>query len=228
MKRDLEPFSSERLAHLVKHVFRLTSEMLQKRLKTHGVLYSHWTLLRVLWVGDGLTQRQLSDLAGISEPSTFMALKAMERKGYVLRQKMPDNNKQIRVFLTPEGLQLRQVMVPEAERINSLALAGLSAQDVHITRSTLLAMVDNLKRAQSHENAREVSKNSVHSCDGEDLGEPPKFLESHDANALVDSLDPVHPVHTVHTVHTVHPLPLLASSSPTSSSTSSTRALEVR
>jgi DNA-binding MarR family transcriptional regulator len=146
MKRDLEPLSNERLAHLVKNVFRLTSEMLQKRLKSHGVLYSHWTLLRVLWVGDGLTQRQLSDLAGISEPSTFMALKAMEKKGYVLRQKMPDNKKQIRVFLTPMGLQLKQVMVPEAENINAQALWGLTPQDIHVTRRTLLAMVDNLKQ----------------------------------------------------------------------------------
>ena len=150
MKRDLEPLSNERLAHLVKNVFRLTSEMLQKRLKSHGVLYSHWTLLRVLWVGDGLTQRQLSDLAGISEPSTFMALKAMENKGYVLRQKMPDNKKQIRVFLTPMGLQLKQVMVPEAENINAQALFGLTPQDIHVTRRTLLAMVDNLKHGPSN------------------------------------------------------------------------------
>jgi DNA-binding MarR family transcriptional regulator len=146
MKRDLDPLSNERLAHLVKNVFRLTSEMLQKRLKSQGVLYSHWTLLRVLWVSDGLTQRQLSDLAGISEPSTFMALKAMQTKGYVLRQKMPGNNKQIRVFLTPMGLQLKQVMVPEAENINAQALQGLSAQDILVTRRTLLAMVDNLRR----------------------------------------------------------------------------------
>ena len=132
MKRDLDPLSNERLAHLVKNVFRLTSEMLQKRLKSQGVLYSHWTLLRVLWVSDGLTQRQLSDLAGISEPSTFMALKAMQTKGYVLRQKM--------------GLQLKQVMVPEAENINAQALQGLSAQDILVTRRTLLAMVDNLRR----------------------------------------------------------------------------------
>ncbi len=149
MKRDLEPLSNERLAHLVKNVFRMTSEMLQKRLKGHGVLYSHWTLLRVLWVGDGLTQRQLSDLAGISEPSTFMALRAMEKKGYVLRQKMPNNKKQIRVFLTPLGLQLKHVMVPEAERINAQALWGLTDQDIQVTRRTLLAMLDNLKQLPS-------------------------------------------------------------------------------
>ena len=155
MKRDLEPLSNERLAHVVKHVFRLTSELLQKRLKTHGVLYSHWTLLRVLWVGDGLTQRQLSDLARISEPSTFMALKAMEKKGYVLRQKMPGNQKQIRVFLTPMGLQLQHVMVPEAESINSQALAGLSAHDIHVTRRTLLAMADNLRQPRPKDPALE-------------------------------------------------------------------------
>jgi DNA-binding MarR family transcriptional regulator len=142
--RDKEALSRERLAHLVKDVFRLTSGSLQRKLRAHNVHYSHWTLLRVLWGGDGLTQRQLSEQAGISEPSTFAALQVMQAKGYVTRQKMPDNKKQVRVFLTHAGLQLKGLIVPEAEAINDLALSGIDANDIQATRRTLIAMAHNL------------------------------------------------------------------------------------
>ena len=68
----------------------------------------------------------------------------MEKIGYITRQKMPDNKKQIRVFLTPKGTALRAQIVPAAEEINRIALAGISAEDVAATRRTLLALVENL------------------------------------------------------------------------------------
>jgi DNA-binding MarR family transcriptional regulator len=151
MSHHLDALSNERLAHLVKTVFKQTSAVLQKRLKPLGVQYSHWTLLRVLWKGDGLTQRQLSEQAGISEPSTFTALQAMERLGYVKRQKMADNQKQIRVFLTTAGSSLKHIIVPQAEWVNQSALTAIDVADLQATRRTLLAMIDNLAKLSNHE-----------------------------------------------------------------------------
>jgi DNA-binding MarR family transcriptional regulator len=68
----------------------------------------------------------------------------MQAKGYVTRQKMPDNKKQVRVFLTHAGLQLKSLIVPQAEEINDMALAGIDPLDVQATRRTLIAMAQNL------------------------------------------------------------------------------------
>lgn len=136
--------SDERMAHLIKDAFRCTSSALQRRLKTLGVLYGHWTFLRILWQTDGLTQRQLSEQAGVTEPSTVTALQAMEKQGYITRQKMPHNKKEVRVFLTPKGAALRAQIVPAAEEVNHLATAGIPAEDLAATRRTLLAIAANL------------------------------------------------------------------------------------
>jgi DNA-binding MarR family transcriptional regulator len=141
--------NDERLAHLVKTAFRCTSSSLSRRLKQHDVLYSHWTLLRILWRGDGLTQRQLSEQAGVTEPSTITALKGMEAQGYVIRQKVPGNKKNNRVFLTPKGVALRSAIVVCAEEVNSIACQGVSVEDLATTRRTLLAVIDNLTRDAS-------------------------------------------------------------------------------
>src|SRR5215471_16738469 len=76
-----EAVPNDRLAHLVKHAARGLARALQMRLTEHAVSYGHWTFLRVLWESEGLTQRQLSDQAGVMEPTTFSALNAMERLG---------------------------------------------------------------------------------------------------------------------------------------------------
>lgn len=141
-----EVLNDERLTHLIKTAFRFTSSGLSRRLRQHDMLYGHWTLLRVLWRGDGLTQRQLSEQAGVKEPSTITALKAMEAQGYVYRQKVPGNLKNIRVFLTPKAVALRAAIVGCAEEVNAVALEGVSQEDFATTRRTLLTIIDNLSR----------------------------------------------------------------------------------
>src|SRR2546421_2690780 len=83
-----EAVPEDRLAHLVKDATRALVRALQMRLVEHGVSFGHWTFLRILWEHDGLTQRSLSEQAGVMEPTTFTALQAMERLGYVKRRQM--------------------------------------------------------------------------------------------------------------------------------------------
>jgi DNA-binding MarR family transcriptional regulator len=140
--RDAIP--NDRLAHLVKHAARGLARALQMRLTEHAVSYGHWTFLRILWESEGLTQRQLSDQAGVMEPTTFSALSAMEKRGYVTRRPNPRSRKEVHVYLTPKGRALKGKLVPLAEDVNEVALRGVAAADIAATRRTLLALVANL------------------------------------------------------------------------------------
>jgi DNA-binding MarR family transcriptional regulator len=126
---------------------------LQARLAEHGVPFGHWTFLRILWERDGLTQRELSNEAGVMEPSTFAAIKAMEELGYVRREQVPENRKNVYVHLTPKGRALEEKLVPLAEEVNDIAVRGVSAGEVATTRATLLAVIENLSRPSSRKPA---------------------------------------------------------------------------
>src|SRR5215475_8570058 len=95
-----EAVPDDRLAHLVKDATRALVRALQMRLAEHSVSFGHWTFLRILWEGDGLTQRELSEQAGVMEPTTFSALNEMERLGYVTRRKRGGDRKKVYVLLT--------------------------------------------------------------------------------------------------------------------------------
>ena len=139
-----EAVPNDRLAHLVKHAARGLARALQMRLTEHSVSYGHWTFLRILWEAEGLTQRQLSDEAGVMEPTTFSALNAMEKLGYVARRPSPTNRKEVHVYLTPKGRALKTKLVPSAEEVNAVALRRVDPGDVAATRRTLLAHIANL------------------------------------------------------------------------------------
>jgi DNA-binding MarR family transcriptional regulator len=153
-----EAVPNDRLAHLVKDATRALVRALQMRLAEHEVSFGHWTFLRILWEHDGLTQRELSEQAGVMEPTTFSALKAMEQLGYVERRQLPDNRKNIYVFLTPRGRALKEKLVPLAEEVNRVAVTGLNPAEVSKARALLLAVIENLARdeEQSDNTARRV------------------------------------------------------------------------
>ena len=139
-----ESVPDDRLAHLVRDTGRAFNKRLQVRLQKHNVPFGHWTFLRILWSSDGLTQKELSDLAGVMEPTTFSAIKAMEALGYVTRTQRPDNRKNMYVHLTPKVKSLKKALVPLAVDVNHVAVHGINAAELVTKRKVLLKVLENL------------------------------------------------------------------------------------
>ena len=139
----------DRMAQLVKAATRALVKALQRRLAAYGVSFGHWTFLRILWHSDGLTQRDLSREAGVMEPTTSAALKAMESRGYIVRRQLAGNRRKVHIFLTAKGKRLKRTLVPLAEEVNRVAVTGVADADRAATRRTLLALLENLARDQA-------------------------------------------------------------------------------
>ncbi len=149
LKHWRESVPDDRLAHLVRDVARAQMRALQQRLAPYGVSFGHWTFLRILWIHDGLTQKELSDRAGVMEPTTFSAVKAMETMGLIERRQREGNRKNMHVFLTPAGRALEKKLVPLAEEVNHISVRGLSDKAAAALRKSLLLMIENLAAEES-------------------------------------------------------------------------------
>ncbi|MDT3684592.1 MAG: MarR family winged helix-turn-helix transcriptional regulator [Pseudorhodoplanes sp.] len=150
-----EAVPNDRLAHLVKDATRALLRALQMRLTEHAVSLGHWTFLRILWEKDGMTQRELSEQAGVMEPTTFSAVQAMVRLGYVTRRQLAGNRKKNFIFLTAKGRQLKDKLVPLAEEVNEIAVRNVAPDDIATTRKTLLAILENLARDEVESTAKD-------------------------------------------------------------------------
>jgi MarR family transcriptional regulator, organic hydroperoxide resistance regulator len=149
-----EAVPEDRLAHLIRDVARAQMRALQDRLAEHQVSFGHWQFLRILWTKDGLTQRELSDLAGVMEPTTFTAVKAMETLGFIERRQLAGNRKNMHVFLTVEGTALKGKLVPLAEEVNRISVEGMSDTTITTVRRALLTMIENLAKEEALRNTK--------------------------------------------------------------------------
>ena len=156
-----EAVPDDRLAHLVRDAARAFVRALSVRLAEHDVSFGHWSFLRILWEGDGITQRELSEQAGVMEPTTFSALKTMEKLGYVERRQLGHDRKKVFVFLTPAGRALKERLVPHAEDVNRIAVEGVKAADIAATRNVLLAVIENLARHEQETDKRLPSTRQI-------------------------------------------------------------------
>ena len=143
----------QRLGHLVRVAARGFERGLQRRISDHGISHGQWTFLRILWQHDGLTQRELSVLAGLMEPTTHTAIRRLEELGYVTRRHLPGNRRKRHIFLTEAGRALESTLVPLAEMTNAVAGSDISPADIDTTRRTLLKIIENLaaEEAKAHD-----------------------------------------------------------------------------
>lgn len=145
----------DRLAHLIKDATRALVRALQIRLIEYDVSFGHWTFLRILWEQDGVTQRALSEAAGVMEPTTYTALTGMEKLGYIERRQSPENKKNMYVFLTEQGRTLERKLVPLALEVNEISMRGTDQEEIRITRKVLLGIIKNLAADESETGSSE-------------------------------------------------------------------------
>ncbi|MBN8292542.1 MULTISPECIES: MarR family winged helix-turn-helix transcriptional regulator [Rhodobacterales] len=143
---DFDPkLTKERLARLVRLAARAFNRSLQMRLQDEGITFGQWIFLRILWYNDGLSQRELSQRAHLTEPTAHAALTKLEKQGVITRQKMDGNKRTLRIFLTPKGWELRDRLEPMAHDVNLISLKGLEEDEVRVLRKGLLAIITNLE-----------------------------------------------------------------------------------
>lgn len=153
-RQELRSYADERIAHLVRLCARGFNRSLARRLASHGITFGQWIYLRLLWKQEGLTQRDLSEAANLTEPTTHTALAKLEKQGLVQRRTLEPNKRKQHTFLTKKGRDLQNVLEPLAIEANDVALAGLSKERCAQLRADLITILANLSEDEVEAEAR--------------------------------------------------------------------------
>lgn len=118
----------------------------KEQLAKHGVPWSAWYYLRVLWEHDAITQRELTERVGVMQPNTVSALQTMRRAGWVTIARGVKDRRQIIVSLTPKGRTLMQRLLPEIRAVvRPVLLENFSAREERELRRLLNKVCDNVR-----------------------------------------------------------------------------------
>lgn len=141
VKSDTESLWSEELdqalGFLIADTARYAKRLLYACIAQQGIRGGSWYLLRALWHQDGITQRELAERLGITEPSVQEMLRAMETDGLIERKRDPLDRRKLRIHLTAHARELKDPLMAIAEGLNRSAAADLSQAEELLLRRML-------------------------------------------------------------------------------------------
>lgn len=126
---------------------RMQERFLQDLIAPHDIQVGMWYFLRVLWIEDEITQRELSRRVGASDPTTLEQLKKMQKRGLIRRLKSKTDRRELRVVLTQEGRALENVLLKYVSESNRVPLRGFSKADIERFHDYLHRFRENIRAA---------------------------------------------------------------------------------
>ena len=144
-KPKLDPEKS--LGYQVRRCHRRFDRLLNAYLSRNDLKTGFWYYLRVLWLGDGVTQKFLSDMTNVTENTTVAMINGMVTHGLVDRVRDEKDRRKIRIHLTDRGRALEGELMQHAIEINRVAQAGIDPDDIATCASVLRRMSQNLQEA---------------------------------------------------------------------------------
>ena len=137
---------------LDRHVFFWLTQVIGARdrelsqgLKDHGLRVPEWRALAALYAKKHSTMSELAELATIDRTTLTRTVDRMQDAGWLERLADEEDMRVTRLALTAAGKKMFERIWPEVQRLNELALAGLSSAEINSLKKVLGQMHANLE-----------------------------------------------------------------------------------
>jgi MarR family transcriptional regulator, transcriptional regulator for hemolysin len=140
----MKGLQQEPLARALVMTGKALREHFEEALAQAGSSLATWVVLNGIVRGQRESQRGLAGDLRIKGATLTRHLDRLEREGLVRRARDPDDRRQIRVELTPAGLELHRRLRATARRVDARARTGMTDRDEATFRRLLGRIRKNL------------------------------------------------------------------------------------
>jgi len=113
-------------------------------LAPHGLTWTGWVVLWVVWIWDDIEARHVAAEAGISKGTLTGVLSTLESRGLLRRRTHPGDARRVLVALTPRGEELMRELFPAFNGQESVVTGPLTAEERGQLADLLRAVVRGL------------------------------------------------------------------------------------
>lgn len=99
-------------------------------LSPHGLTWTAWVVLWVVWVWEEIETRHAASEAGISKSTLTGVVTTLQNRGLVDRRPYPADGRRVLLTLTPRGGELMQQLFPEVNRQEAGIVSILTLDEV--------------------------------------------------------------------------------------------------
>ncbi|MDF9408799.1 MAG: Transcriptional regulator SlyA [Pelotomaculum sp. PtaB.Bin013] len=115
-----------------------------RNLKPYDITPEQWGLINILFRKDGISQKELSEKSFKDQPTITRILDNLEAKGMIERKINREDRRTFMIFLTNEGRDLRDKLLPIAEKTLQKVLTGFKEEEIEQLKIWLNKIYNNL------------------------------------------------------------------------------------
>ena len=134
----------ERISRVLGVVYRRSLGYMNAFSQELGLSALECIFLVSILANEGINQEQLSTLHAIDKSATAKAMKSLEAKGFILREKALEDKRSKRVFSTQKGQECREFIHSRLQTYIDFLSGNVSSNDVDATFATLEVMANRL------------------------------------------------------------------------------------
>lgn len=144
-RRKFSVTAEQSIGYLVRYGYRAFARAISVELQPFEISSGQWSVLRVLWEVQGLSQVELAERMRVEKASLTGVLDAMEKRGLISRTRNTEDRRKVNIHLTSRGQALKDKLLPYRTKINKKATRGMSVAEVDTLRALLVRVIDNLE-----------------------------------------------------------------------------------
>lgn len=111
-----------------------------------GLTYPQYLVMMALWAEDGQKVKTLGDRLGLDSGTLSPLLKRLEQSGLVKRKRDAEDERQVKITLTPQGVELKERSSGVMAEIGKAT--GCSLNEVTALREALVGLKERLEGAE--------------------------------------------------------------------------------
>lgn len=111
-----------------------------------GLTYPQYLVMMALWTEDGQKVKMLGDRLGLDSGTLSPLLKRLEQSGLVKRKRDAEDERQVKITLTPQGLELKERSSGVMAEIGKAT--GCNLEEAVALREALVGLKERLEGAE--------------------------------------------------------------------------------
>ena len=102
-----------------------------------GLSGAQWKVITVLSIQEGITQKNIADMAFVEAPTLVPTIDKMEKERYLTRQADPNDRRNNLIFMTKKSKDLVDPIIDAVLEVRNMGLGKISKKDMEIAKKSV-------------------------------------------------------------------------------------------
>ena len=102
-----------------------------------GLSGAKWKVIAVLSLKEGITQKQIADMAFVEAPTLVPVIDKMEKEGFLIRKADPSDRRNNLIFMTKKSIDIVDPIIDCILEMRNMGLNKISKKDMETAKKVL-------------------------------------------------------------------------------------------